>query len=121
MGLIEIEIVSIPVSNQDKAKEFYTQKLGFQVMNDSPMDEKSRWVQLSITPKAATSISLVTWFTEMLPGSAQGMILLTDDIVASRKTLLDAGVKVSDIDQTPWGQFAQFKDPDGNGWSLHQP
>jgi catechol 2,3-dioxygenase-like lactoylglutathione lyase family enzyme len=113
-----IEVVSIPVSNQEVAKEFYL-KIGFQVIVEAPMGDGNTWVQLGI-PGQTTSISLVTWFTKGPAGTLQGMVLKTDDIQADVAELKAKGIDVQPIDDTPWGKFASFYDPDGNGLILRE-
>jgi predicted enzyme related to lactoylglutathione lyase len=126
-----IEVISIPVSSQEKSKEFYL-NLGFQVLIEASMGNGQSWVQLGLSNQS-TSISLVSWWpykeVEMRPGSFQGLILETEDIEKEVRQLKTKGIEVSkipghkqtsDIDDTPWGKFAHFKDPDGNGFSLHQ-
>lgn len=119
MALRHIEVISIPVSDQDVAIEFYRDKLGFKLITDSVFDEGMRWVQLAVDD-SPTTITLVTWFENLKPGAVQGLILATDDIATSFNALKDAGVSIEPIYDTPWGRFASFRDPDGNGWSLHQ-
>jgi catechol 2,3-dioxygenase-like lactoylglutathione lyase family enzyme len=119
MRLNRIEVISIPVADQDRAKTFYRDVLGFVLVRDVPMSPQARWIQL--TPEGAeTSISLVTWFEAMRPGGVRGLVLQSDDIVAAHKSLLDKGVPISEIRSEPWGLFATFEDPDGNGWVLRQ-
>lgn len=127
MTVKRIEIVSVPVSDQERALGFYRDALDFQVINDStfqsgdqaPEGGEQRWLQLATSPDAETSITLVTWFPNMPAGSLQGAIVEVDDIEAARSTLIERGVAVEEIFPTPWGRFAGFSDPDGNGWSLH--
>src|SRR5215831_805258 len=127
-----IEIISVPVTNQEKSKEFYL-KLGFVVIAEIPLGNALKWLQLGV-PGQSTSISLVSkWPYEqvsMAPGSLQGIILQTDDIQGEAKKLKELGIefgvvradgfKSGEIDQTPWGEFTHFTDPDGNGLSWHQ-
>ena len=119
MNINRIAIISIPVKDQQAAKAFYTGKLGFTVLAENPMGPNQTWVQLGI-PGAQTSITLVTWFDNMPPGSAQGMVLDTSDIVADHAELQAKGVDVSPVEDQPWGIFTTFVDPDGNGWVLQQ-
>ncbi len=119
MSINRIAVISIPVANQKAAQAFYMEKLGFELIADNPMGPEQRWVQLGL-PGAETSITLVTWFENMSPGSAQGMVLNTDSLVETRAELEAKGVTISPIDAQPWGQFATFNDPDGNGWVLQQ-
>ena len=119
MKLNRIDIVSVPVADQDEAKAFYTDVLGFEVVRDNPMGPGQRWVQLAPVG-AETSITLVTWFESMAPGSVKGMVLDTDDIDGAHGTLVERGVAVSDVQAAPWGRFVTFEDPDGNGWVVQQ-
>lgn len=113
-----IEVVSIPVSDQQVAKEFYL-KIGFELIIEAPMGDGSTWLQLGL-PGQTTSLSLVTWFKNIAPGSSQGLVLHTEDIKKEVDELRAKGLTVKDIDDTPWGKFAEFSDPDGNSMVLRQ-
>jgi catechol 2,3-dioxygenase-like lactoylglutathione lyase family enzyme len=119
IALIEqVQIVSVPVSDQDRAKAFYVDFLGFDLLEDTPFDSGMRWVQ--VAPKASTaSLTLVTWFESMPPGSLQGLVVATDDIHATYDELSAKGVPF-DFPPTeqPGGLQAVFRDPDGNGLVL---
>ena len=119
MKINRIDIISIPVSDQDAAKIFYRDILGFDVLWDDPMGPNQQWVQLA-PPGAETSITLVTWFEKMQPGSVHGMVLDTEDISSAYEKLKSSGIAVSDIEHAPWASFATFSDPDGNGWIIQQ-
>lgn len=119
MDINRIEIVSVPVSDQEESKDFYENMLGFEVIRDNPMPPDRRWIQLA-PPGSETSITLVTWFDNMPPGSFQGAVLDTDDIESSHKTLKSRGLEISSVQEAPWGKYATFNDPDGNGWVLQQ-
>ena len=115
--ILSLSIVSIPVSDQQRAKEFYTDVLGFSVRTDAPMSDTARWIELG--PEGAeTSITLVTWFEWLKPGSVGGNVLRCDDIEGVHASIKAKGTEISDVDNQPWGRFANFKDPDGNGWIL---
>ncbi len=115
----QIAIISIPVSFQGGAKNFYVQKLGFKVVRDDPMGGDRRWVELR--PRGGgPSITLVTWFDKMPAGSQQGLVLTVDDIDARRAEIAAAGVAISEVQGEPPGRFATLSDPDGNGWVLQQ-
>ncbi len=118
----KIRVISIPVINQEVAKEFYTDVIGARVEMEMPFgtDDKTRWISL-ILPGVETRISLVTWFPQMPPGSVQGLVLATDDISAAHSELKMRGLMISDIKNQPYGREATFSDPDGNGWVLQQP
>jgi predicted enzyme related to lactoylglutathione lyase len=113
-----IEVISVPVSDQQKSKDFYL-KLGFEVIIESQMGPDQTWLQMGF-PGAPVSITLVNWFRKMPPGSMQGLVLKTEDIAAEVEALEAKGVKVAPIDQTPWGKFAEITDPDGNTMTLHE-
>jgi len=113
-----LEVVSIPVSDQEKSKEFY-QKIGFELIIESDMGNGSKWVQLGLAGQT-TSITLVNWFPKSVPGSMQGLVVRTNDIEKDVEELKAKDVKVDNIDPTPWGKFATFYDPDGNSLVLRQ-
>jgi predicted enzyme related to lactoylglutathione lyase len=113
-----IEVISIPVTDQQASKAFF-QKIGFQLIVEADMGDGSTWVQLGI-PGQATSITLVNWFKNMPPGSMQGLVLKTEDVEKEVAELKAKGVEVQAIDNTPWGRFASFSDPDGNGFTLRE-
>ena len=119
MSLNRIAIISVPVSDQAAARDFYADTLGFEVIRDNPMGPDQRWVQVG--PKGAeTSLTLVTWLDKMPAGSVQGLVLNSDDIEADRDAIAAKGVEITEVGDTPWGRFAMFSDPDGNGWVLQQ-
>lgn len=116
-----IAIVSVPVSDQAKAKAFYTEALGFTVVRDNPMGlQQQRWIQL-VPDGGGATITLVTWFESMKPRTQRGLVLTTSDVDARRAELAARGVSVSEVQVQPWGRFVTFEDPDGNGWVLQQP
>lgn len=104
-----VEIIMIPVEDQQKAKEFYLQ-LGFELIIEAPMGNGETWVQLGL-PNQGTTISLANF---------QGIIFETDDIEKEAGELKAKGIEVGNIDDTPWGKFAWLKDLDGNGLCLRQ-
>jgi predicted enzyme related to lactoylglutathione lyase len=113
-----VEIVSIPVTDQQVSKSFYT-KIGFHLIAEADMGNGSTWVQLGL-PGQGASITLVNWYPHMPPGSMQGLVLKSEDIEKEVADLKAKGVDVKPIDKTPWGRFASFSDPDGNGLTLWQ-
>jgi catechol 2,3-dioxygenase-like lactoylglutathione lyase family enzyme len=119
MSIRHVAIVSIPVSDQGRAKGFYCDKLGFEVRRDNPMGPNQRWVEI-VPPGAQTSITLVTWFEKMQPGSTQGLVLDTANIDTAVDQLRSNGVKTSEVQTAPWGRYVTFTDPDGNGIVLQQ-
>jgi catechol 2,3-dioxygenase-like lactoylglutathione lyase family enzyme len=114
---MRIELIQVPVSDIDRAKAFYVEKVGFSPDADHQVSEELRFVQLT-PPGSACSIALTSGAHEMVPGSIEGLQMVVDDPEASRDELADRGVEVSDVQVFPWGSFVFFKDPDGNGWAL---
>jgi catechol 2,3-dioxygenase-like lactoylglutathione lyase family enzyme len=120
MSIVSFEIVSVPVSDQEGAKNFYRDVLGFELLRDEPMGPGVRWIQLA-PPGCSTTIALVTWFDTMQPGGLQGVMLNVTDIDADHATLSARGLPLTEIREEPWGRYAMFSDPDGNGWILRPP
>jgi catechol 2,3-dioxygenase-like lactoylglutathione lyase family enzyme len=116
---MKIQVVSVPVSDQDKAKAFYVDMLGFGVLSDTEMGPGQRWVMLA-PPGGGAAITLVTWFSTMPPGSMKGLVYEVADVAATRADLTGKGLDVSVIESAPWGRFVTLDDPDGNGLVLQQ-
>jgi len=77
---------------------------------------------LQLAPQGhSVTIALVTWFDQMKPGGLQGVMVNTEDIDAEHKLLRSRGLAIGEIRQEPWGRYAMFTDPDGNGWILREP
>jgi catechol 2,3-dioxygenase-like lactoylglutathione lyase family enzyme len=115
----KIELVAIPVSDDDRAIEFYTEKLGFVLDYDHHVSDELRFIQLT-PPGSACSIVLGKGITEMPPGSQKGVQIVISDADAAHAELSARGVEVGDIQSLPWGRFIFFADPDGNTWSLQE-
>jgi predicted enzyme related to lactoylglutathione lyase len=113
-----IQLFSIPVSDQTRAKAFYVDTLGWELVRDDVMGPDQRWVQ--VRPRGGdTSVRLVTWFESMPAGSLRGVVIETDDLEGDTATLQERGVRVdSAIEEAPWGRWVTFDDPDGNGFVL---
>lgn len=114
----KLELVSVPVSDVDRAKEFY-QKAGFTADVDHQVSDELRFVQLT-PPGSACSIAIGTGMPTAEPGSVRGLQMVVADIVAAHAELAGRGVEVSEVQDFPWGRFVFFADPDGNGWALQQ-
>jgi predicted enzyme related to lactoylglutathione lyase len=115
----KLELVAVPVSDVDRAKAFYAERVGFNADHDHRVSDSVRFVQLT-PPGSACSIAIGDGLVETPPGSAQGLQLVVDDVEAARAELLERGVEVSEIQDFPWGSFVFFSDPDGNGWAVQQ-
>lgn len=118
---MKLELVPVPVSDVDRAKDFYVDRVGFHADHDHTPSETVRFVQLT-PPGSACSIAIGSGLTTSPPGSAQGLLLVVSDIEAVRAELAGRGVEISEIRAEEWGaRHAYFQDPDGNSWQLQQP
>ena len=115
----KLELVAIPVSDVDRAKAFYTEKIGFNADHDHRVSAELRFVQLT-PPGSACSISFGEGITDAAPGSVQGLQLVVSDINVAHASLREGGVQVSEVQEFPWGSFVFFSDPDGNRWAVQQ-
>ena len=120
-----LELVPIPVSDVDRAKAFYAEKVGFNVDLDVNADtdprvsDERRVVQLT-PPGSACSIAFGIGIIDTPPGSVQGLHLVVSDINAARAELVERGVEVGEVQDLGGVLYAPFSDPDGNGWTLQQ-
>jgi catechol 2,3-dioxygenase-like lactoylglutathione lyase family enzyme len=114
-----LEMVTVPVSDVDRAKSFYVDRLGFSVEQDVQIDEHHRFVEL-VPTGSPCAIALTTGYVDSEPGSLRGAQLNVDDAYAAREFLVSHGVQGSEVQQYPWGRFCFFSDPDGNEWSVHE-
>ncbi|MBW4721445.1 VOC family protein [Saccharothrix obliqua] len=121
MEITRIKRVSVPVSDQDRAKDFYTSALGFKLLLELPvpMGDNARWIEVA-PDGGETSFILGTWFEGMTPGNLFGLMLETEDIAADADALRSSGVEVEGPFDTPFGTQATFSDPDGNAFVLVQ-
>src|SRR5439155_13590338 len=116
---MKLELVAVPVTDVDRAKAFYTEKIGFNADHDYQVRDDLRFVQLT-PPGSACSIVIGVGITDMPPGSQKGLQMVVADVKEVRDELAKRGVEVSEIEVMPWGSFVFFSDPDGNRWSLQQ-
>jgi catechol 2,3-dioxygenase-like lactoylglutathione lyase family enzyme len=121
----KLELVPIPVSDVDRAKAFYAERVGFNVdldvsaATDPRVSDERRVVQLT-PPGSACSIAFGIGIVDTPPGSVQGLHLVVSDINAARAELLERGVDVGEVEDLGGVLYAPFSDPDGNGWTLQQ-
>lgn len=129
----KLELVLIPVADVDRAKDFYTQQLGFTLDVDFSAGDAFRVVQMT-PPGSACSIAVGKGISDAKAGSYRGTHLIVKDIEAAREQLVNKGVEVSDIrhmkdgewtpgvdpDHQDYGSFADFSDADGNTWVLQE-
>ena len=119
---MKLELVPIPVSDIDRSKAFYVEKIGFTIDHDVQPGNGMRVVQLT-PPGSACSIVMGTGLGEisaMQPGSVKALHLVVEDIATSRETLAGRGVEVGEIMDMGGILFVHFKDPDGNSWLLQE-
>ncbi len=126
----KLEVVTVPVSDVDRAKRFYSEQVGFVVDVDDQPSEKIRFVQLT-PPGSACSITIGTELIDSAPGSAKGLQLVVSDIEAAHAQLVERRVDVTPVQHFdgesfidgkggPWNSFVFFSDPDGNGWTVQE-
>jgi len=115
---VQVESVSIPVSDQDEAKEFYVDILGFELLVDNTWRDGMSWSEVA-PQNSAISLMLVTWSACMLPGMYRVVVVATEDIHAIHEELVAKGIDFELAPtQTPRGTQAMFRDPDGNPLML---
>lgn len=118
---MRLELVPVPVSDVDKAKDFYL-RAGFGNLHDTQVTETMRVVQLT-PPGSGCAIVFGTGMgpiTEMVPGSVKGLHLVVDDMVVTRDALTARGIALSDVQDMGGVLYSYFSDPDGNMWALQQ-
>ncbi|MEP6665494.1 MAG: glyoxalase superfamily protein [Nocardioidaceae bacterium] len=129
----KLELVLVPVSDVDRAKDFYTEKLGFTLDVDHHASDTFRVVQMT-PPGSACSISIGIGVTDATPGSLRGLHLIVPDIQAAHAQLVERGVQASDVqhfegggpvpgpdpEDRDYNSFVFFSDPDGNTWAVQQ-
>jgi catechol 2,3-dioxygenase-like lactoylglutathione lyase family enzyme len=121
-ALETITLISVPVSDQQAAKEFYTEGLGFTVVADTTFPGgggQQRWIQLA-PPGGGATITLVTWFDDLPPGACK-LSLGARDVDRAHAELVERGVKVEHEPRDEfWGRYFSLRDPDGNHWLVTQ-
>src|SRR5690348_13444792 len=115
---MKLELVTVPVTDVDRAKAFYVDKAGFIADHDHQVNEGLRFVQLT-PPGSACSIAIGTGLTDKAPGSAQ-LQLVVPDVRAAREELLGRGLDPGEVQRFDWGSFVFFADPDGNTWAVQE-
>lgn len=120
MTIDNVAVVSVPVSDQERAKQFYVKQLGLELMRDDDSVPGMRWIQ--VAPKgSSTQLTLVTWFESMPSGSLQGLVLKSSNLQEDYEQMVADGVEFDGPpQQRPWGTEAVLHDPDGNKLILQQ-
>jgi catechol 2,3-dioxygenase-like lactoylglutathione lyase family enzyme len=121
MSESKIIIVSIPVADQNRAKTFYSAKLGFKLTMEAidAMGLGKSWITLE-PHGGGPAVTLVNWFESMPAGSLRGLVIATADFTAEHARLKYVGVDVDDVKDAPWGRYATLRDSEGNGLVLQQ-
>ena len=114
-----IELIFVPVTDVDRAIEFYVDKVGFHLDMQARVDDNIRFVQVT-PPTSACSIAFGEGITEMTPGTQNSIQVVVPDAEAARRELLERGVDAPEVQTLQWGSFTSFTDPDGNTWTLQQ-
>ncbi|MFD0365032.1 VOC family protein [Nocardia sp. GCM10030253] len=114
----KIELVAIPVTDVDRAKDFYT-KIGFNADFDERPTDDIRFVQLT-PPGSGCSICIGTGISEAAPGSVEGMQVVVASAEEAYRQLVAAGVEATPVKDMGWGLFTFFADPDGNKWAVQE-
>lgn len=119
MALNYVSVVSVYVSDQDRALDFFVNKLGFEKTMDGPFGEGERWIEVK-PPEGQTTINL---YKASEPGARPGQFsavsFYSDNVKATIEEMRSRGVEITeDPNEQPWGVQAQFKDPDGNGYVI---
>nr|WP_296776905.1 VOC family protein [Rhodococcus sp. (in: high G+C Gram-positive bacteria)] len=116
---IKLELVIIPVTDVDRAKDFYT-GIGFNADFDASPSPGIRFVQLT-PPGSACSIALGEGLTTATPGSVEGLQVVVASAEEARNHLIAAGHDIEPVTDMGWGKFVFFADPDGNKWAVQEP
>jgi catechol 2,3-dioxygenase-like lactoylglutathione lyase family enzyme len=119
-----LEVVGVPVSDVDRAKEFYAGKMGFVVDHDTSFGDDMRVVQLT-PPGSACSIAIGTGIAPMEPGIVKGLQLVVTDMDTAYEELSGRGLELGEVQELgrpgrPGFKFVFFNDPDGNGWAVQE-
>jgi len=119
MVYYRIELVGMPVSDVDRALEFYGTTLGWSVDHDHTVSEEVRFIQVT-PPGSACSIAFGNGVSDMPAGSMRALQVVVASADEALADLRGRGVEASDVDEQPWGRFVYFADPDGNTWSVQE-
>src|ERR1700692_1709417 len=106
----KLELIAIPVSDVDRAKAFYTEKIGFHADHDHAVSDQIRFVQLT-PPGSAGSIAFGKGLTTAAPGSVQGLQLVVADVAAARAELISRGLDIGEVQEFPWGNSSSSAIP----------
>ncbi len=115
----KIELIFVPVTDVDRAIEFYVHKIGFTLDHDITVSDEVRFVQVT-PPGSACSIMIDGGISPMPAGSQKGLQAVVEDADAVLKHMTNLGIEAVGVDEQPWGRFVYVADPDGNAWTFQQ-
>lgn len=115
-----IELIFVPVTDVDRARDFYVDKVGFHLDMEARVDENTRFVQVTPTGSACSIAFGEGLGIDMDPGTQNSIQVVVPDAEAARQDLLARGVDASPVEVLSWGSFTTFSDPDGNSWAVQQ-
>jgi len=116
----KIELIFVPVTDVDRARDFYVDKVGFHLDMDARVDENIRFVQVT-PPTSACSIAFGEGIGgNLAPGTQDSIQVVVPNAEAARQELLSRGVEASEVQVLAWGSFTGFTDPDGNTWTIQE-
>lgn len=117
--ITHLKFVGIPTTDQQRALRFYTEKLGFAISTDHPFNEKQRWIEMRIANAGTRVVLFTPEGHETRIGTHFNGAFACDNVQATYRQLKERGVEfVTEPQKQPWGEFAIFKDPDGNQFVL---
>ena len=117
---MKLELIAIPVTDVDRALDFYKDKIGFDLDHDHTVNEKLRFVQMT-PPGSACSICFGIGIADnMKPGSIKGLQMVVKDAQAANDELVKRGVNVTDVNPQVWGKLVHFNDPDSDSWTVRE-
>jgi catechol 2,3-dioxygenase-like lactoylglutathione lyase family enzyme len=116
----KIELIFVPVTDVDRARDFYVDKVGWHLDMEARVDENTRFVQVT-PPTSGCSIAFGEGIGgKLAPGTQDSIQVVVPDAEAARQNLLSRGVEAAEVEVLPWGSFTGFSDPDGNRWTIQQ-
>ena len=116
----KIELIFVPVTDVDRARDFYANQIGFTLDHDIRVDENLRFVQLTPVGSACSIAFGEGMGSGLAPGQQDSIQVVVASAQAARDELIAKGVEATELDVQPWGTFTSFADPDGNRWHVQE-
>ena len=115
---MRIELITVPVSDADRARDFYA-KVGWNIDHDHQVNDELRFIQVT-PPGSACSIAFGPGLSDQQPGTMNAIQLVIADADAALAELTERGIEAEGVQDLSWGRFVSFSDPDGNTYSLQE-